>query len=107
MRIRKNDTVIIRTGAHKGKTGRVLFVNPKKNRVVVEGVNIHKRHQRPSQRNPKGGVVTIEGSIHLSNVSLFISGPNGPSPTRVGQKVVREGDAKRVVRFSKITGEEL
>lgn len=66
--VKKGDTVLVLAGADKGKTGRVLRVDPGKNRVVVEGVNMIKRHSRPTQRNPKGGIVEKEAPIHISNV---------------------------------------
>jgi large subunit ribosomal protein L24 len=66
--VRKGDTVLVLSGADKGKSGRVLRVIPDKDKVVVEGVNIIKRHTRPTQRNPKGGIVEKEAPIHISNV---------------------------------------
>lgn len=66
--VKKGDTVLVLSGADKGKTGRVLRVIPDKDKVVVEGVNMIKRHTRPTQRNPKGGIVTKEAPIHVSNV---------------------------------------
>jgi large subunit ribosomal protein L24 len=74
MKIRKGDTVIVLSGNDRTKTGRVLRVEPEKDRVVVEGVRLVKRHTRPTQRNPKGGVVEREGSIHVSNVALYRDG---------------------------------
>ena len=71
MSIRKNDQVVIRAGKDRGKRGRVLSVVPEKNRVVVEGVNLIKRHTRPNpQKNIKGGIVEREASLHASNVQL-------------------------------------
>jgi large subunit ribosomal protein L24 len=66
--VKKGDTVLVLSGADRGKTGRVLRVIPEKDRVVVEGVNIIKRHSRPTQKNPKGGIVEKEAAIHISNV---------------------------------------
>jgi large subunit ribosomal protein L24 len=66
--VKKGDTVLVLSGADRGKTGRVLRVIPDKDRIVVEGVNIIKRHSRPTQRNPKGGIVEKEAPIHISNV---------------------------------------
>lgn len=66
--VKKGDTVQVLSGADRGKSGRVLRVIPDKDRVVVEGVNIIKRHTRPTQRNPKGGIVEKEAPIHISNV---------------------------------------
>ena len=66
--VKKGDTVLVLSGADRGKSGRVLRVIPEKDRVVVEGVNIIKRHSRPTQKNPKGGIVEKEAPIHISNV---------------------------------------
>lgn len=66
--VKKGDTVLVLSGADKGKIGRVLRVIPDKDRIVVEGVNIIKKHARPTQRNPKGGIVDKEAPIHISNV---------------------------------------
>lgn len=70
MHVRRGDQVAVISGNYRGMEGRVLRVLPKRNRVVVEGVNMRKRHQRPSQQNPEGGVVTFEAPIHASNVML-------------------------------------
>ena len=102
VRIKKNDTVLVRAGKDRGKRGRVLQVLPDKSRVVVEGVGIIKRHTRPNpQRNIKGGIAEREGSVHASNVMVVASENNKRS--RVGSKVV---DGKRV-RVAIKTGEVL
>lgn len=99
MSIRKNDQVVIRAGKDRGKRGRVLSVVPEKNRVVVEGVNLIKRHTRPNpQKNIKGGIVEREASIHASNVMLV--DPETNQPTRVGKKVLQDGTRVRVGRKS-------
>jgi large subunit ribosomal protein L24 len=105
MQIRKGDTVYVRTGSDKGKTGRVLFVNSKDKTVVVEGVNMRKKHQKPTQKTPKGGVISIEGPIHLSNVALYNSSLGGP--TRVSMKTISDGGKTTRVRICKKTGEEI
>lgn len=105
MRIKKGDTVFVRSGAGKGKTGRVLQVNPEKNTLLVEGINKKKRHQRPTQRNPKGGVVTKEAPIHLSNVALYDDSISGP--TRISVKIIEDGGTKRRVRVSSKSGQEI
>jgi large subunit ribosomal protein L24 len=69
-RIKKGDQVVVLAGKYRGRVGRVLRVDPKKNRIVVEGINVIKRHTRPSQRNPKGGILDKEAPIHISNVRL-------------------------------------
>ena len=99
MSIRKNDQVIVRAGKDRGKKGRVLSVHPDKNRVVVEGVNLIKRHTRPNpQKNIKGGIVEREAAIHASNVMLL--DPDTNEPTRVGKKVLSDGSRVRIGRKS-------
>ena len=99
MRIRKNDTVIVRTGKDRGKRGRVLRVIADKNRLVVEGVNMIKRHTRPNpQKNIKGGIVEREASIHVSNVMLI--DPETSEPTRIGSKTLADGRRVRIGRKS-------
>ena len=99
MSIRKNDQVMVRAGKDRGKKGRVLSVLPAKNRVVVEGVNLIKRHTRPNpQKNIKGGIVEREASIHASNVMLV--DPDTNEPTRVGKKVLTDGTRVRIGRKS-------
>ncbi|MEO6133384.1 MAG: 50S ribosomal protein L24 [Saprospiraceae bacterium] len=96
--IRKGDVVMVISGADKGKKGNVMEVFHDKNRVVVEEVNIVKKHRKPTQSTP-GGIVEIPAAIHVSNVMLI--DPKSGEPTRVGRKVV---DGKNV-RFSKKSGE--
>jgi large subunit ribosomal protein L24 len=97
--IRKNDTVVIRTGKDRGKRGRVLRVLPDANRLIVEGANIIKRHTRPNpQKNIKGGIVEREGTIHASNVMLV--DPETNEPTRVGYKILGDGHKVRIGRKS-------
>src|SRR5215207_5557576 len=99
MSIRKNDQVIVRAGKDRGKKGRVLSVVPGKNRLVVEGVNMIKRHTRPNpQKNIKGGIVEREASIHASNVMLL--DPDTNEPTRVGIKTLPDGRRVRIGRKS-------
>ena len=101
MHIRKSDQVVVISGDDKGKRGKVLKVFPKKERVIVEGVNLIKRHMRPSQQYPNGGIVEKEAAIHASNVMLIC--PSSNAPTRVSSKET-SGDEKfsrRKVRYSK------
>ena len=106
-KVRKDDTVRIITGKDRGKTGRVLRVDPRRRRVYVEGANIVKRHTKPrtlrdTQRAQEiGGIVELEGPIHVSNVMLI--DPDSGEPTRVGIK--REGG--RRMRMSKRSGKEI
>jgi large subunit ribosomal protein L24 len=98
-KIRRDDEVVVVSGKDRGKTGKVLRVDPSKQRVFVEGLNIVKRHQRPMQvpnaqrAEQVGGVIEKEGPIHISNVMLI--DPKDKKPTRVG--IVRENGARRRV----------
>jgi large subunit ribosomal protein L24 len=105
MKIRKNDTVMVVSGNARGKTGKVLKVYPDRERIIVEGVNIIKRHTRPNQKNPQGGIVQREETIHVSNVMLV--DPKTSAVTRVGMKVVKDETTgkKRRMRVAKATGE--
>jgi large subunit ribosomal protein L24 len=97
--IRKNDMVAVRTGKDRGKRGRVIRVLADKSRVIVEGVNVIKRHTRPNpQKNVKGGIVEREASIHVSNVMLL--DPDTNEPTRLGTKVMPDGHRVRISRKS-------
>ncbi|MCC7031396.1 MAG: 50S ribosomal protein L24 [Acidobacteria bacterium] len=99
MSIRKNDQVVVRAGKDRGKKGRVLMVIAARNRVVVEGVNVIKRHTRPNpQKNIKGGIVEREASIHASNVMLI--DPESNEATRVGHKTLPDGRRVRIGRKS-------
>lgn len=98
-KIRKGDRVVVITGRNKGKTGEVLQVLRAENRVLVQGVNMIKRHTAPSQVSP-GGIMEKEAPLHISNVAHI--DPKTSEPTRVGFKVI-EGDRK--VRFAKRSGE--
>ena len=103
MKIRKEDMVKVIAGKDRGKTGRVLRVDPKKERVFVEGLAMQKRHQRPRtlrdvQGGSEGGVIEREGPIHVSNVMLL--DPNTNEPTRVG---VRRENGRRI-RIARSTG---
>ncbi|MGH7497046.1 MAG: 50S ribosomal protein L24 [bacterium] len=105
MRIRRNDQVIVISGDDRGKKGRVLKVLGEKQRVIVEGVNLIKRHTRPSQRNPQGGIVEKEAPIHASNVMLL--DPRQGVPTRVGIQRIRASDknSRNRARVAKKSGE--
>ena len=105
LRIRKDDEVIVIGGKDRGKTGRVLRVDPKKQKVYVEGLNIVKRHMRPQQvqgaqrAEQVGGVVEKEGPIHISNVAL-LDPKEGGKPTRIGMERDEGGTRRRVARRS-------
>ncbi|HEX4182777.1 MAG TPA: 50S ribosomal protein L24 [Caulobacteraceae bacterium] len=98
-KIKKGDRVIVLAGKDKGRQGQVLRVLPKDNRVVVAGVNMVKRHTRPSQGDPQGGIKNKEAALHISNVA-FVD-PKSGEPTRVGFRI--DGDKK--VRVAKKSGE--
>ena len=97
-KIRKGDRVVLLAGKDKGRSGAILKVLPKESRVLVEGVNMVKRHTKPTQADPQGGIKTKEATVHVSNVALL---DKTGKPTRVGFKFV--GDKK--VRVAKTTGE--
>lgn len=100
MHIRKGDTVVVVAGKEKGKRGKVLRLLTKKDRVLVERVNMVKRHTKPSQKHPQGGIVEKEGSIEISNVRLFC--PKCEAPRRTG---IRERDDGKKQRVCKKCGE--
>ena len=100
IKIKTGDTVKLIAGNDKGKTGEVLKVLKEKNRVVVAGVNIVTKHNKPSAQNPNGGIDRKEASVHISNVMLVEPGKG--EPTRVGRKA---NDKGKLQRYSKKTGE--
>lgn len=102
MNIRKNDTVLVISGKYKGRRGRVLRVLPKDQRILVEGINIIKRHTRPSRGNQQGGIVEKEAPIHISKVMPWCEAANAPSPI-----VMRRLEDGTRVRTYKINNETL
>ncbi|MBZ0201196.1 MAG: 50S ribosomal protein L24 [Ignavibacteriaceae bacterium] len=105
MKIRKNDNVIVIAGNDKGSTGKVLKVFPKVSRVIVEGINIRKRHTKPSQKSQQGGIIEKEAPIHVSNVMLL--DPKTNEATRLGAQIILDEKTgkKRRARVSKASGE--
>ncbi|MCI1646739.1 MAG: 50S ribosomal protein L24 [Bacteroides sp.] len=102
LHIRKGDTVCVNAGEDKGKTGRVLKVLVKDSRAIVEGVNMVSKSTKPNAKNPQGGIVKQEASIHVSNLNLL--DPKSGKATRIGRK----SDSNGVfVRYSKKSGEEI
>jgi len=99
LHIKKGDTVKVIAGNEKGSTGKVLMVDPKKQRALVEGVNMVSKHTKPSAGSPQGGIVKKEASVHVSNLMVMDAKGN---PSRVGRKL--DSDNK-LVRYSKKTGE--
>lgn len=96
-KIKKGDTVVVLTGKDKGKSGEVLRLDPRDNRAVVQGVNVVKRHQRPSMQS-QGGIEEKEAPVHVSN--LAVSDPKDGKPTRVGFQTLDDGRKVRVARRS-------
>lgn len=101
MRIKKGDTVVVISGEDKGRKGKVLRAYPKTNRVIVEKVNFIKKHTRPTQQNPQGGIVQMEAPIHVSNVKLF----NDKLGEVTRAVYTKSGDSR--VRTDKKTGDEI
>ena len=102
LHIKKGDTVIVNTGEDKGKTGRVLSVQIAAQRAIVEGINMVSKHTKPNAKNPQGGIVKMEASIHISNLNLI--DPKSGKATRTSVKRDEKGN---VVRYSKKSGEEI
>ncbi|MHB1686823.1 MAG: 50S ribosomal protein L24 [Ignavibacteriaceae bacterium] len=105
MKIRKNDNVVLIAGNDRGKTGKVLKVFPKVSKVIVEGINVRKRHTKPNQTNPQGGILEKEMPIHVSNVMLV--DPKTSAGTRLGSQIIlddKTGKKKRA-RVSRASGE--
>ena len=98
MNLKTGDKVIVIAGRDKGKTGVIQKVIPELNRVVVEGVNVRKKHQKPTQANPEGSIVEVYAPIDASNVMLV--DPKTKKPTRIGHKIVKG----KKVRFAKKSG---
>jgi large subunit ribosomal protein L24 len=101
MNLVKGDKVIVIAGHDKGKTGVIQKVIPEQNRVVVENVNVRKKHRKPTQANPEGSIIEVYAPIDASNVML--EDPKTKKPTRVGQKIVKG----KKVRFAKKSGQTL
>tara|TARA_B100000029_G_scaffold510607_1_gene602502 strand:- start:287 stop:589 length:303 start_codon:yes stop_codon:yes gene_type:complete len=98
MKIKKGDTIKVITGADKGKEGRVIKIYSNTDKVLVEGIKLVKKHVRPNQENPQGGILEKEMPIHVSNVALVVNG----NPSKVGFRKLDDG---KKVRYSKKTNE--
>ena len=101
IKIKKNDTVLVKTGNSKGSKGKVIRVYPKLNRALVEGVNMVSKHTKPNAENPQGGIIKKEATIHISN--LVLVDPKTGEPTKIGRK--KDEKTGKIVRFSKKSGE--
>ncbi|ALO16673.1 50S ribosomal protein L24 [Salinivirga cyanobacteriivorans] len=102
LHIKKGDTVYVNSGEARGQKGRVLEVEVKKQRAIVEGVNMISKHTKPNAENPNGGIIKKEAPIHISN--LILLDPKSGEPTRIGRKL---NDKNKLVRYSKKSGEEI
>jgi large subunit ribosomal protein L24 len=102
LHIKKGDTVMVITGESKGQKGRVLEVDRKKDRAIVENVNMVSKHTKPHSKAPQGGIVKKEAPIHLSNLMLI--DPESGKPTRIGKKL---NEKNKLMRYSKKSGEEI
>jgi large subunit ribosomal protein L24 len=100
LHIKVGDTVQVMSGESKGQSGKVLSLDRTKNRAIVEGVNVVKKHVKPSATNPQGGIVEKEAGIHISNLMLVVNG----QPSRIGRRADANG---KLVRYAKKTGEEI
>lgn len=99
LRIKKGDTALVITGKEKGKKGRVIKVNPSEERLIIEGLNIYKKHMKPSRKYTQGGIIEKEGLIHLSNVMLVC--PKCSKPTRIANQYLTEDKKVRVCKKCK------
>lgn len=102
LHIKKGDMVYVNSGEDKGKTGKVLEVLVSKNRAIVEGVNMVSKSTKPNAKNPQGGIVKKEASLHISNLNVL--DPKTGKPTRIGRKLNKDG---KLVRYAKKSGEEI
>ncbi|HEU5004680.1 MAG TPA: 50S ribosomal protein L24 [Candidatus Saccharimonadales bacterium] len=98
MRLKKGDTVMVRSGKYKGKTGKITAVHPRENKVTVEGINVVKRHRKPTQLRPQGGIFEITKPIDVSKVGVLDSVAKKPS--RIGFKIDKDGKKVRVLKTS-------
>jgi large subunit ribosomal protein L24 len=98
MRVKKGDTVMVRSGKYKGKTGKVLQVHPKQNKLTVEGVNVVKMHRKATQAQPQGGIIEMTKPIWVSKVGLLDN--TAKKPSRVGYKTDAKGNKIRVLKTS-------
>lgn len=99
LHIKRGDQVIVNAGSDKGATGKVLMVDRRKNRAIVEGINMVSRHTKPDTENPEGGIIKQEAGVHVSNLQLI--DPKSGAATRVGYRM----DGNKKVRYAKKSGE--
>lgn len=101
IRLQKGDTVIVRSGKDKGKTGVILATHPKENKVTVEGINVVKKHVKPNRQHPQGNIIELTKPIWVSKVAIV---DDKKKPSRIGYKVAKDGTKTRV---AKTTGKEI
>lgn len=102
IRLKKDDTVIVLSGKYKGKTGKVVSVHPAENKVTVEGINVVKKHVKPNNQYPQGGIIDITRPIYVSKVAIYE--PTTKKASKIGYQVDKDGSKKRI--FKK-TGKEI
>ncbi|MDR2801909.1 MAG: 50S ribosomal protein L24 [Prevotellaceae bacterium] len=102
LHIKKGDTVFVNAGEDHGKKGKVLEILTGKNRAIVEGINLVKKHTKPNAKHPQGGIIEQEAAIHISN--LQVVDPSTGAPTRIGRRL---NDKGKLVRYAKKSGEEI
>ena len=98
IRLKKGDTVVVRSGKYKGQTGKVVATHPTENKVTVEGVNIVKKHLKPNRANPQGGIVEVTKPIWVSKVAIV--DPSTKKASRIGMNVDKDGNETRVFKSS-------
>jgi len=98
IRLKKGDTVMVRAGKHKGKTGKITAVHPRENKVTVEGINVVKKHVKPNQQYPQGAVIDLTKPIWVSKVGIVE--PTSKKPSRIGYKLSADGKKARVLKKS-------
>lgn len=102
IRLKKGDTVMVRAGKYKGKTGKITATHPSLNKVTVEGINIVKKHQKPNKQHPQGGILELIKPIDVSKVGIVE--PTSKKPTKIGYKLDKDGNKTRIY---KKTGKEI
>jgi large subunit ribosomal protein L24 len=105
IRLKKGDTVMVRAGKDKGKTGKILAVHPRENKVTVEGINIVKKHQKPNREHPQGGIIDLTKPVWVSKVGIV--DPESKKPTRIGYKLDEKDGKITKSRVYKSSGKEV
>jgi large subunit ribosomal protein L24 len=98
IRLKKGDTVVVRSGKYKGQTGKVTSTHPKENKVTVEGINVVKKHQKPNKEYPQGGIIELTKPIWVSKVAIV--DPSVKKPSRIGYKIDKDGNKVRIYKKS-------